>query len=151
MTHPHNRTDKLVGCYFMMKVARAKGEPMAFRISAAEFGTIVEQVLKDLPEQFAQFLETVPVQIMDAPDRRMIQKWKIEPDVLGLYCGPGLTETSIDEPMPTPRVIYLFQRKIESICRSREELLEEIRITLLHEIGHHFGMDEQDLEELGYD
>jgi predicted Zn-dependent protease with MMP-like domain len=49
-----------------------------------------------------------------------------------------------------PARIILFKKNIERYCRDRDEMIEQIRITLLHEIGHHFGFDEEDLEELGY-
>jgi predicted Zn-dependent protease with MMP-like domain len=49
-----------------------------------------------------------------------------------------------------PDVIYIFQESIQAVCRDRESLIEQVRKTVLHEIGHHFGMSEKDLEELGY-
>ena len=49
-----------------------------------------------------------------------------------------------------PDVIYLFQDSIQAVCDSEQQLIKQVRITVLHEIGHHFGMDEDDLDELGY-
>jgi predicted Zn-dependent protease with MMP-like domain len=49
-----------------------------------------------------------------------------------------------------PDVIYLYQKHIESVSRSEKELIQQVRTTVLHEIGHHFGMDEEDLDKLGY-
>ena len=72
-------------------------------------------------------------------------------ELLGLYHGTPLTERSIEEGFSMPDRIVLYQRNIEDMCETKDEVIEEIRTTVLHEIGHHFGLDEDDLEELGYD
>jgi predicted Zn-dependent protease with MMP-like domain len=70
--------------------------------------------------------------------------------LLGLYVGRPRTQRSVEDSGALPDVIYLFQRNIESICHSEEELIAQVRKTVLHEIGHHFGMSEEDLDALGY-
>jgi predicted Zn-dependent protease with MMP-like domain len=70
--------------------------------------------------------------------------------LLGLYRGVPLPERSVNQVVEMPARIILFKANIERACRGRSEMIEQIRITLLHEIGHHFGFDEEDLEELGY-
>ena len=72
-------------------------------------------------------------------------------ELLGLYHGVPLTERSIEEASFGPDRITIYQRSIEAICESREDVIEQVRTTVLHEIGHHFGLDEDDLEELGYE
>ena len=72
-------------------------------------------------------------------------------DLLGLYCGQPLTDRSVSQPVRWPDRILLYQRNVERICRTRAEVVEQVRITVLHELGHHFGLEEDDLEELGYD
>ena len=72
-------------------------------------------------------------------------------ELLGLYHGTPLTERSVEFAGALPDRITIYQRNIERICRSRREIVEEIRTTVLHEIGHHFGLDEDDLFDVGYD
>jgi predicted Zn-dependent protease with MMP-like domain len=74
----------------------------------------------------------------------------LDPQILGLFLGRNLLEQSVQDSGTLPNSIYLFQRNIERTATSREELEEEIRITVLHEIAHHFGWDEAELEERGF-
>ena len=70
--------------------------------------------------------------------------------LLGYYQGVPLTQKSVSAPFEYPERILIFQANIEACCRTRKEIVQQVRKTVLHEIGHHFGMDEDDLEELGY-
>ncbi len=125
---------------------------MPYRVDEESFGELVEEALAEMPPQFAEFLADVPIQVRDRPTAQQLEEVGLEPDhlLLGLYVGRPLTERSVLEGPASPDVIYLFQDDIEQICRSRAELVEQVRTTVLHEIGHHFGMDEDDLEAAGY-
>src|SRR5688572_5387339 len=125
---------------------------MACHVSKAEFADLVEQALADLPEPFAQILEEVPVEIRLRASARERKKLGLENDelLLGLYHGRPRTERSVLDPAHLPDVIFIFQEDIELACGSKAELIEQVRKTVLHEIGHHFGMSEDDLDELGY-
>ena len=70
--------------------------------------------------------------------------------MLGLYTGRPLTRRSVEDSGVMPDSILIFQYNIELVCNSRAELVDEVRKTVLHEIGHHFGMNEDDLDALGY-
>jgi len=70
--------------------------------------------------------------------------------LLGLYDGLPLTERSVEHSGVRPPVIYIFKEDIELASRDEAHLVEQVRTTVLHEIGHHFGMSEQDLDDLGY-
>ncbi len=70
--------------------------------------------------------------------------------LLGLYVGHPLTERSVLHSGTLPDVIYIFQEDVELVSDSEEDLVREVRTTVLHEIGHHFGMDEDELNRLGY-
>jgi len=130
---------------------------MAYPVSKERFAELAEAALATLPPEFAEFVDEVPIEILDHPTRALLRSVDLEHDpdgqsLLGLYHGRPRTERHVEE-APAPEhldVIYLFQRPIESICDDEEELMDQVRITLLHEIGHHFGMDEEDLDELGY-
>jgi predicted Zn-dependent protease with MMP-like domain len=125
---------------------------MAYPVSKSEFSRLVELALETLPKQFAEFLEEVPIEIRDRPSRKMLRDVGLGEDnvLLGLYVGRPMTERSVEDSGRMPDVIYIFQEHVELISNSEESLVEEVRTTVLHEIGHHFGMSEEDLDELGY-
>lgn len=124
---------------------------MAYHVGKAQFSELVERALADLPAEFARFLEEVPVEVMDYATPRLLENLKTNRNrLLGLYRGRPLTVRHVEDSGILPDVIYIFQKPIESVCDSEEELVRQVRITVLHEIGHHFGMSEEDLEKLGY-
>jgi predicted Zn-dependent protease with MMP-like domain len=127
---------------------------MAYHVSKTEFSRLVELALADLPPQFAEFLEEVPVQIETRPSRRLLRQLGMEEDELlfGVYQGANLMDRVEVEGRgtPAPNHILLFQEDHELVAENRAQLIEEVRKTVLHEIGHHFGMSEEDLDELGY-
>jgi len=123
------------------------------KLSTREFAKLVEQALVDIPEPFAGYLQDVAVDVEPLPTARVCREMEVDDpsELLGLYEGVPLTERSVEELTRMPDRIILYQRNIEEMCESREEIIEEIRTTVLHEVGHHFGLDEDDLEELGYE
>jgi len=124
---------------------------VGYSVSKAHFSELVEQALKDLPREFAEFLEEVPIEVMDDPSAKQLQTAGVtRGTLLGLYRGRPRTKRNVEDSGVVPDVIYIFQKTIESICHSEVELVKQVRITVLHEIGHHFGMTEEDLERLGY-
>ena len=70
--------------------------------------------------------------------------------LMGLYRGVDRTRRSVEDSGRLPDVIYIFQEDHELACDNRHQLVQEVRKTVLHEIGHHFGLSEDDLERLGY-
>ncbi|MEM9083961.1 MAG: metallopeptidase family protein [Planctomycetota bacterium] len=126
------------------------------------FDELLEIELHLLPERFAAVIEEIPVVVDDEPDRPLLQSLaleyevdSIEPDELcGLHTGIALTERTMDMPTRGPQDIRLFRLGIFALAGgydvTDDALSEEIRVTLLHELGHHFGLDEDELEELGY-
>lgn len=125
---------------------------MPYHVSKTDFMNLVKQALEALPNQFAEFLEEVPIEVHDRPTRQQLKSAGLTNDelLLGLYTGTALPDRSVEMGVRLPDKIYLFQHNIESVCDSAEQLKQEVRKTVLHEIGHHFGLDEQDLDELGY-
>ena len=125
---------------------------MAHHVSKATFEQLVERALAELPPQFAEHLEEVPVEIRSRPTRKQLESVGLDEDhlLLGLYDGLPLTQRSVEHSGVRPAVIYIFKEDIELASRSEEDLVRQVRTTVLHEIGHHFGMDEDDLDELGY-
>ena len=108
--------------------------------SQQEFERLVEKALATIPDEFRVFLENVVVVVEDEPPDDM-------PDVLGLYEGIPLVERSHGDTL-LPDCITLFQGPITRSCRTPAEMEAEVRITVLHEVGHFFGLDETQLEKL---
>ena len=125
---------------------------MPYRVSKQRFAELVEEALRELPEPFAAHLEEVSVEIKDRPSDKQLKDQGLEDDelLLGLYVGHPMTERSVEYSGMLPDAIYVFQEDIELVSRSEKELIQQVRTTVLHEIGHHFGMDENDLDDLGY-
>lgn len=117
-----------------------------------EFASLVESALEELPEEFAEFLEEVPIEIRDRPTPQQLQAAGVPRGglLLGLYQGRPRTRRSVEDSGAMPDVIYIFQDSIQALAHTRDDLVRQVRITVLHEIGHHFGMSEEDLERLGY-
>jgi predicted Zn-dependent protease with MMP-like domain len=125
---------------------------MPHHVSKTEFAQLVERAISDLPEPFAGFLEEVPIEVHTRPSVKLLREMGLEDDelLMGLYRGVDRTRRSVEDSGRMPDVIYIFQEDHELVCDSRAQLVEEVRKTVLHEIGHHFGMSEDDLEQLGY-
>jgi predicted Zn-dependent protease with MMP-like domain len=125
---------------------------MPCHVSKAEFARYVEQALAELPEPFASHLEQISVEIKDRPTRKQLRELGLEHDELlfGLYQGVNLIDRSVEHSGVLPDRILIFQEDHELACDNPQQLVLEIRKTVLHEIGHHFGMDEDDLDRVGY-
>lgn len=109
---------------------------------------LVEAALNELPERAQKLLENVPVVVEDYPSEDVIADG-FDPRGLGLFAGVPFPEQSALSAPPHLEAIFLFQRNIERVARSTHEVEAEIRTTLLHETGHFFGLDEEDLAEMG--
>lgn len=125
---------------------------MPCHVGKTEFGRLVEAALAELPPRFAEHLQRVPIEIRDRPTAKQLKEVGLDEDelLLGLYVGTSLAEQSVTHDYELPSVIYLFQEDLELVSDSPEQLQREIRTTVLHEIGHYFGLDEAQLDELGY-
>ncbi len=132
---------------------------MPFDVSESEFARLVEAALARLPEQFRRTIaEDVPVQVAPRPPRKMLRELGMADDelLLGLYEGPSIEErgellTSEGGVMPfVPGRIWLFREDIGDFAKDEADLVEQVRVTLLHELGHYMGLDEDDLDALGY-
>ena len=125
---------------------------MAYHVSREEFAVLVQEAISELPEQFAAALNEVSIEIKTRPTRAQLRSVGLEDDelLMGLYTGQPLTERSVLDHARLPDTIQIFQEDCEIACDSREQLVSEVRITVLHELGHHFGLSEDELDRLGY-
>ena len=109
-------------------------------LSLRSFEHLVKKALESLSDEFHRYLENVVVVIEEEPTDDM-------PDLLGLYEGIPLVERSLDE-TNLPDQITLFKGPIVRACNTLDEIETEVRITVLHEIGHFFGLEEAQLQKL---
>jgi len=119
-------------------------------VSRKTFDQLVEAAIAELPGDYARWLDEVPIIVEDHPsaaDLRGIQE-PGEAEPLGLYVGGSMEEDAASGMLPAR--VMLYRIPLMEACATREQLAEEIRKTLLHELGHHTGMDEDDLERHGY-
>ena len=123
------------------------------RLRRAEFERLVAQAVESLPPAFLTRLDNVDVVVDDEPTEADRELAGIEPGgtLLGLYHGVPQSQRGPWYGNLLPDRIVIYQRPIEAVARDRREIRKEIRITLMHEIGHHFGLAEDDLAEAGYE
>lgn len=125
--------------------------PAPARLSPAEFEQCVDDAATALPQRFRDALASMPVVIDPMPDPLLFQgRADAEPpsELLGYFVGPELADRA-QAVLELPPTIYLFQRNLERMCATRDELIDQIRITLYHELGHALGFDEEGVDELG--
>lgn len=116
------------------------------------FESLVQDALSSLPPEFQEILDNVDVVIEDNPSPRQRQKMRLRPQVhlLGLYEGvPQTNRRNYNQVLPDK--ITIFKEQIENLYRDDEQMIkEQVRRTVLHEIGHHLGMDDITLRKLRY-
>ena len=115
---------------------------MAVRMSPQRFEELVSDALDLIPPQLAAAIDNVVVLVEGRnPD---------EPDLLGLYQGVALTERDSFYAGSLPDTITIYRDALLEICDDDEQVVEEVKITVIHEIAHHFGIDDERLHELGW-
>lgn len=122
-------------------------------MTRGEFERLVERALVSLPADFRRHLENVQVVVQTRPSVELLQEMGVpeEETLFGLYQGTPLTEREERQEPRMPDRILIFQEPIEEACGSRAEVEEEVRRTVVHEVAHFFGIDEDRLQELGWD
>lgn len=128
------------------------------------FDGLLEEVIEGLPKGLSSLIEEVPVIVLDRPTAEILRSLGMDPgdekeagSLCGLHTGTAYTEKSVEHSGELPSDIHLFREGIVDLAGGWDQedaddwVAEEIRITLLHEIGHQFGLDEEDLEGLGYE
>jgi len=111
-------------------------------VSLARFEELVADALDEVPAELMALLDNVVVLVEDRnPD---------EPDLLGLYEGYALTERGWDHSGALPDRIMIYREAICDICEDEDQVAEEVTVTVVHEIAHHFGIDDDRLHALGW-
>jgi predicted Zn-dependent protease with MMP-like domain len=111
-------------------------------ISRARFEELVSDALDEIPPKLTAAMDNVVVLVEDRNAE--------DPSLLGLYEGIALTERNSDYGGVLPDRITIYQDAILDVCDTEEQVVEEVAITVVHEIAHHFGIDEHTLHELGW-
>ncbi|WP_037574018.1 metallopeptidase family protein [Phaeacidiphilus oryzae] len=115
------------------------------KVSRERFEELVGDALDRIPAELARLMDNVVVLVEDE-----VPEEQGDPGLLGLYEGTPLTERWGDYAGVLPDRVTVFRNPLLRMCGSEEDLVREVEITVVHEIGHHFGMDEGRLHELGY-
>lgn len=118
-------------------------------VSVEEFTAAAEAAFEELPAEIHTHLENLPIVVCDYPSAELIQDG-VDPRSLGVITGvPFSHKRVLPDGPPELDCVQLYQLNIERIAQSREEVLEEVRITVLHETGHYFGLSDEDLDAMG--
>jgi predicted Zn-dependent protease with MMP-like domain len=123
---------------------------MAFRVSREDFEALAENALDTLPEEYKKYFSNITILIEDHPGNDDLNRVNSKKDLLlGLFSGVPYPYKGgfFSIPYPLPDKIILFQKNIERICSNEKELVEQIQKTLVHEVGHYFGLSERDLSK----
>ena len=111
-------------------------------VERARFEELVAAALDAIPPDLARLIENVVV---------LVEDWSDDPDLLGLYDGVPLTERAdYGVGFAMPDRIVLFRKAICALCETEDDVIDEVSVTVVHELAHHFGIDDDELERLGW-
>ncbi|HEY0383526.1 MAG TPA: metallopeptidase family protein [Candidatus Elarobacter sp.] len=122
-------------------------------LSLAEFERVVREALDTLPKRFADMVKNVVIAVEEEPNREDLESVDYDEDddghvedheLLGIYRGVPLTERDHNEPL-LPDEIAVFRGPINRVTRTRQEAVHEVRETVIHELGHYFGLDDHEM------
>jgi predicted Zn-dependent protease with MMP-like domain len=119
--------------------------------SLAEIEEMAQRALATIPRGLKRHLGRVVIQVEELPDEETEAAMGLDSpfDILGLYRGVALPHKSVSDPRPDPDMIFLYRRPIlDYWCESGEDLAGLVRHVLIHEIGHHFGFSDEDMERI---
>jgi predicted Zn-dependent protease with MMP-like domain len=134
-------------------MARSKfpPSPLTTAPSLEDIETVTARAYASLPEQLAAFVKNVVIRIEEFPDEETQADFELESpfDLLGLYRGVALTDQGANDLRTDVDMIHIYRRPIlDYWCESGEDLTDIVRHVLIHEIGHHFGFSDDDMERL---
>jgi len=122
-------------------------------LDAGQFDALVESALSGIPEEFKPYLANVTIVVEEEPAPALLRQMGLDPrtdTLFGLYQGVPLPRRSHDHGNTIPDHITVFRGPLLRACRSAEELRDQVRRTVVHEIAHFFGFDEHRIRRLGY-
>ena len=119
--------------------------------SLADLEALAARALAAIPRRFKRHLGQVVVRVEEFPDKETERAMRLDSpfDLLGLYRGVALPHKSVSDPLPHTDAIYLYRRPIlDYWCDSGEDLFDLVRHVVIHEVGHHFGFSDEDMERI---
>lgn len=124
----------------------------SLHLSTEAFAALVDQAIARIPAEFHAYLDNILITVQWRPSPEILDElgYPANEPLFGLYTGTPLTDRSVTEPPLYPDTIVIYQEPLQTCCASLEELIEEIEITVVHEIAHLIGFSDDDLEALGY-
>jgi len=129
---------------------RTRSAAIAEKARRARFRKLVEQAMRGLPDSVIRRMDNVEIVVADEPTSDQIDERALDPDELfGLYEGTPLLQRGSGYTMVVPDRIVIFRGPLERAFDDPAEIAEEVRITVLHELAHHFGFEEERIAELG--
>ena len=117
-------------------------------VSPDEFNAWIQEALAELPTRFARLAEEVSIVVEEEPSAEILQSLDLESehDLLGLYQGVPIDQTSFFQPAgELPARIAIYRGPILRLCRTKAEVIQEVRDTVVHELGHHVGLDDEEM------
>lgn len=145
--------DRMVRCFLEVLRLDAHadiGAGIGTREDRRWIAGVAEEVLEHIPEEFRERIGNVPVVLEARPARYLVEDG-FDPRALGLFEGPTHFHQRGTEASPAPSRIVLFYANLLASYPDEDDLREQVEVTILHEIGHYFGLDEDDMERLGLD
>ena len=121
-----------------------------FSITREDFTKVIAETLDSLPQEFRRRIRNVAVLVEDLPpDQPQSLPGQPRRIVLGVFHGVPMTKKSVFQgPIGSPDYVVLYKKNIEAVCSTEAEMREQIRLTLMHELGHYFGMTEEQLRDV---
>jgi len=122
--------------------------------SIADLEALAERALATIPAELRRHMGRVVIHVVEFPDEETEEEMELESpfDILGLYRGVALPRQSVMDPRAEPELIFLYRRPIlDYWCETGEDLAHLVRHVLIHEIGHHFGFSDEDMERIERD
>lgn len=111
-----------------------------------KFDKLVEEAVLSLPEEFAARLDNVSIMVKEFPGTEAQGRIRPTPGLLGLYHGVPYGRKSVWTRRVQPDMIFIYKQNILRICSTGQEIVEKVREVVIHEIGHHFGLSDKDME-----
>lgn len=113
-----------------------------YQVSEERFDEMVEAALDKVPDEFVARMRNMAILVEDYNEE--------SPSILGLYEGVALTERTFDHTGYLPDAIFIYRGALQDWCNSEEELAHQVEVTVFHELGHYFGLEEDELHHLGW-
>jgi len=119
-------------------------------VTREQFDALVDEAVRSIPARFRAALRNIVIVVEDEPSQEVLEEMEIDPPdtLFGLYQGTPLTERRWDYGNALPDRVTLFQRPIERESEDRDDVVAAIGETLIHELGHYFGLSEEEIEEI---